>query len=168
MAYSLRVTVTRPVYEHMAPQALQYGLIPELLASLDWQAGRAGGGAAAGGAGAAGSAGSGVGGGGGEDEDAAVLRVLAVDAPRPVPALGGGSWGQRGGPPHGAGDRQVRAAAAGGAGAVAAGRRQDTLDRCRGVAEDRLRRGEGSKLYTEGRGGEGTTGFTVAGGPCWA
>jgi hypothetical protein len=106
MAYSLRVTVTRPVYEHMAPQALQYGLIPELLASLDWQAGRAGGGAAAGGAGAAG----GAAGGGGDDDDAAVLRVLAVDVLKALQLEGlhsqqvgdsagrvGGGWEEGGG-----------------------------------------------------------------------
>ncbi|GLC44152.1 hypothetical protein PLESTM_001561500 [Pleodorina starrii] len=64
-------------------QALQYGLIPELLSSLDWQSSRGGGGpGGATGPGAGGPNGGGGGGGGGGEDDAAVLRVLAVEVLR--------------------------------------------------------------------------------------
>ncbi|GIM04041.1 hypothetical protein Vretimale_8678, partial [Volvox reticuliferus] len=64
-------------------QALQYGLIPELLASLDWQSSRGGPAVVPGPVANTGSAtgGDSAGGGGGTggDDDVAVLRVLAVD-----------------------------------------------------------------------------------------
>ncbi|KXZ49939.1 hypothetical protein GPECTOR_19g390 [Gonium pectorale] len=75
-------SVARP---HATPtsQALQYALIPELLALLDWR-GAAGGATAAApaGGGAAPAGGAGGGGENGAGGEAAVLRVLAVDVLR--------------------------------------------------------------------------------------
>ncbi|KAG2494521.1 hypothetical protein HYH03_007288 [Edaphochlamys debaryana] len=72
-------------------QALQYGLIPELLAALEWGAAARGGGPGGDGAGPGGGGGGGQDGGGSGNAgggEAAVVRVLAVDVLRALRAEG--------------------------------------------------------------------------------